>query len=82
MTPEDKEFSDENRLDTELKALYNAYWQGLQIIKNSEYPELEFEKDVVIWKGMMANRKKIAEKAFALEIAESRLFYLEKGKKL
>ena len=74
--------TEEDKLDAELKALYNKYWQGLQIIKNSEYPELEFEKDVVIWKGIMANRKRIAEKAFALEIAESRLFYLEKGKKL
>ncbi len=75
MTPEDK-------LDTELKALYNTYWQGLQTMKNSPYPEPEAEKDVAIWNGVMANRKKIAEKAFALEIAESRLFYLEKGKKI
>jgi hypothetical protein len=75
MTPEDKQ-------DTELKALYNAYWQGLQTIKNSAYPEPEAEKDVAIWNGVMANRKKVAEKAFALEIAESRLFYINKEKKL
>jgi hypothetical protein len=75
MTPEDK-------LDTELKALYNAYWQGLQIIKNSEYLEPEAEKDVAIWNGVMANWKKVADKAFSLEIAESRLFYIDKEKKL
>jgi len=74
--------NEEDKLDTELKALYNAYWQGLQIRNNSEYLEFEAEEDIAVWEGMMANREKIAEKAFALEIAESRLFYLEKGKKL
>lgn len=73
---------EEDKLDTELKALYNAYWQGLQLRNNSEYLEYGAEDDIAVWEGMMANRKKIAEKAFALEIAESKLFYLEKGKKL
>ncbi len=74
--------TEEDQQDTELKALYNAYWQGLQLIKNSDYPEPEAEKDVAIWIGVMANRKKIAEKDFALEIAESRLAILTKEKKL
>ncbi len=72
--------TEEDQQDTELKALYNTYWQGLQLINKSEYPEPEAEKDVNIWKLRMANRKKVADKAFALEIAESRLFYLEKRK--
>jgi hypothetical protein len=74
--------TEEDKLDTELKALYNAYWQGLQIRNNSEYLEYGAEDDIAIWDGVMANRKKIAEKAFALDIAESRLFYLEKGNQL
>lgn len=74
--------NEEDQQDTDLKALYNAYWQGLQIRNNSEYLEYGAEDDIAVWEGVMANRKKIAEKAFALEIAESRLFYLEKGKKL
>ncbi len=79
----------EDQQDTELKALYNAYWQGLRtLIRSSEDLDLcDIERissnhDINVWKGVMANRKKVAEKAFALEIAESRLFYLNKEKKL
>jgi hypothetical protein len=74
--------TEEDKQDTDLKTLYNAYWQGLQIRKNSEYLEYGAEDDIAVWEGVMANRKKVAEKAFALEIAESRLFYINKEKKL
>ena len=74
--------NEEDQQDTELKALYNAYWQGIQIRNNSEYLEYGAEDDIAVWEGVMANRKKVADKAFALEIAESRLFYINKEKKL
>lgn len=75
MTQEDQD-------DLELKAKYKAYYEGLQIRKNSEYLEYEAEDAIATWEELMKNRLEIANKNFLLELAETRLHILTNGKSL
>lgn len=75
MTQEDQD-------DLDLKAKYKAYYDGLQIRKDSEYLEYEAEEAIAEWEELMKARLEIANKNFLLELAEARLFYLNKEKKL
>ena len=75
MTQEDKD-------DLELKAKFKAYYEGLQIRKTSEYLEYGAEDDIATWKELMKTRLEIANKNFLLELAETRLHIMTKGKSL
>ena len=75
MTQEDQD-------DLELKAKYKAYYDGLQIRRDSEYVEYGAEDSIAEWEALMKTRLEIANKNFLLELAETRLFYLNKEKKL
>ena len=72
----------ENKDDLELKAKYKAYYEGLQIRKTSEYLEFDAEEDIAIWEELMKTRLEISNKNFLLELAETRLHILTKGKSL
>jgi len=75
MTQEDKD-------DLELKAKYKAYYEGLQIRKHSEYLEYGAEDSIAEWEELMKTRLEIANKNFLLELAETRLHIMMKGKNL
>lgn len=75
MTQEDKD-------DLELKAKYKAYYEGLQIRKDSEYLEYGAEDDIATWEELMKTRLEIANKNFLLELAETKLHILANGKNL
>jgi len=75
MTQEDKD-------DLELKAKFKAYYEGLQIRKTSEYLEYGAEDDIATWEELMKTRLEIANKNFLLELAETRLHIMTKGKSL
>lgn len=75
MTQEDQD-------DLELKAKYKAYYDGLQIRKDSEYLEYGAEDDIATWEELMKTRLEIANKNFLLELAETRLHILTNGKNL
>ena len=75
MTQEDKD-------DLELKAKFKAYYEGLQIRKDSEYLEYGAEDGIAIWEELMKTRLEIANKNFLLELAETRLHILTSGKNL
>lgn len=49
MTQEDKD-------DLELKAKFKAYYEGLQIRKDSEYLEFDAEEDIATWEELMKTR--------------------------
>lgn len=75
MTQEDKD-------DLELKAKFKAYYEGLQIRKDSEYVERGAEDDIATWEGIMKTRLEIANKHFLLELAGTRLHIITNGKNL
>ena len=75
MTQEDQD-------DLELKAKFKAYYEGLQIRKHSEYLEYGAEDDIATWEELMKTRLEIANKNFLLELAETRLHNMTKGKSL
>ena len=75
MTQEDQD-------DLDLKAKYKAYYEGLQIRKDSEYLEYGAEDSIAEWEELMKTRLEIANKNFLLEIAETRLHILTNGKSL
>ena len=68
--------------DLEIKAKFKAYYEGLQIRKESEYLEFEAEEAIATWEEFMKTRLEIAGKNFLLELAETRLHILTKGKSL
>lgn len=75
MTQEDKD-------DLELKAKFKAYYEGLQIRKDSEYVEYGAEDSISEWEELMKTRLEIANKNFLLELAETRLHIMTNGKKI
>ena len=75
MTQEDQD-------DLELKAKYKAYYEGLQIRKDSEYVEYGAEDDIATWEELMKTRLEIANKNFLLELAETKLHIMTSGKNL
>ena len=75
MTQEDQD-------DLDLKAKYKAYYEGLQIRKDSEYLEYGAEDDIATWEELMKTRLEIANKNFLLELAETRLHIMTNGKNL
>lgn len=75
MTQEDQD-------DLDLKAKYKAYYEGLQIRKDSEYLEYGAEDDIATWEELMKTRLEIANKNFLLELAETKLHIMTKGKKI
>ena len=68
--------------DLELKAKFKAYYEGLQIRKDSEYVEFGAEDDIATWEALIKTRLEIANKNFLLELAETRLNIMTKGKSL
>lgn len=75
MTQEDQD-------DLEIKAKFKAYYEGLQLRKDSEYLEYGAEDDIATWEELMKKRLEIANKNFLLELAETRLHILTNGKSL
>ena len=75
MTQEDKD-------DLDIKAKFKAYYEGLQIRKDSEYLEYEAEEAIAEWEELMKARLEIANKNFLLELAETRLHIMTNGKKI
>lgn len=75
MTQEDKD-------DLDLKAKYKAYYEGLQIRKDSEYLEYGAEDDIAAWEQSMKSRLSVADKNYLLDIAETKLHIMIKGKSL
>jgi len=68
--------------DDNIKASYKAYHEALERVKLSDMPDKEDEDLIAMYEVLQVAKKALANTSFQLDIAESRLFYLNKEKKL
>lgn len=74
--------SDNPMSDDNIKASYKAYHEALERVKLSDMPDKEDEDLIAMYEVLQVAKKALADTSFQLDIAESRLFYLNKEKKL